>query len=206
MYKRQVRLQKIFCLLALIASALVFVYSLGLVTDLHDALRNAMPYESNPDRDYVAGARIFYDIQPFNNHLMLAGLGLIIISLGLYITQTHARRRYYIGNYVSTGIWVVAAVAVAGWMHKWTEFYKAQFQKNLDFAALAQFAEENKSLNLTANDTFWFDLHYAVMAILILMAAILVANVFWKINLMKQEAALLAGAPAKEKGRAPAKI
>ena len=206
MYKRQVRLQKIFCLLALIASALVFVYSLGLVTDLHDALRNTMPYENNPARDYVAGARIFYDIQPFNNHLMLAGIGLILVSLVLYITQTHVRRRYYIGNYVATGLWAVAAVAVSFWMNHWANFYKGQFQKNLDFEALAKFAEENKSLNLTANDTFWFDIHYAVMGILILMAAVLVANVFWKISLMKQEAALLAGAPAKEKGRASAQI
>lgn len=201
MYKRQVRLQKAFCLLALIASALVFVYALGLVTDLHDALRNAMPYENNPAEDYVAGARIFYDIQPFNNHLMLAGLGLILLSLGLYITQTHARRRYYIGNYCATGIWVVAALAVSGWMHHWVEFYKTQFQTTLDFEALAEFAESSKSLKLTANDTFWFDLHYAVMAIVILMAVVLVANVVWKISLMKQEAALLAGAPVEAKAK-----
>ena len=205
MYKRQVRLQKVFCLLALIASALVFVYSLGLATDLYDAFYKTMPFPEDESMDVVAGARIFYHIQPFNNHLMLAGLGLMIISLGFYITQTQNRRRYYIGNYCATGIWVVAAVAVAGWMHKWAQFYKAEFQR-VDFAKLEELYGGSDSLILTRNDTFWFDIHYAVMAALILMSVVMVANVFWKISLMKQEAALLAGAPAKEKGRASAQI
>ena len=206
MYKRQVRLQRIFCLLALIASALVFVYSLGLVTDLYDSLYTTIPNANNLDKTYVEGSRIFYDIQPFNKHLMPVGLGLILISLGLYITQTHARRRYYIGNYVATGVWVAAAVAVSFWMHKWVTFYKVQFQTQLNFEELAAYAEKFNTMPLTRNDTFWFDIHYLVMAVLLVMAAVMVVNVIWKINLMKQEAALLAGAPAKEQGSAPAKI
>ena len=205
MYKRQVRLQKFFCLLAIIASALVFVYSLGLVTDLYEALYGTMPYPEIPEEDYIAGARIFYNIQGFNTQLMLSGLGLIIVSLGLYITQTHKRRRYYIGNYCATGIWVAAALGVCGWMHVRIQAFKAEFLK-IDFAALAEYAETKKKVALTADDTFWFDIHYAVMAIVILVCAVLVANVFWKISLMKQEAALLAGAPAKEQGSAPAKV
>ena len=206
MYKRQVRLQKIFCLLALIASALVFVYSLGLVTDLYDALYTTIPNANNLEKTYVEGSRVFYDIQPFNKHLMPVSLGLILISLGLYITQTHTRRRYYIGNYVATGVWVVAAVAVSFWMNHWVNFYKAQFQETVDFDGLAAYAQEFGTMPLTKNDTFWFDIHYLVMAVVLVMAAVMVINVIWKINLMKQEAALLAGAPAKEEGSAPAKV
>ena len=42
MYKRQMTLQRVVCILALIASALLFVYSLGLMTDLYDALYSTM--------------------------------------------------------------------------------------------------------------------------------------------------------------------
>lgn len=204
MYKRQMRLQKVFCLLALIASALVFVYSLGMVTDLYDALITTIPDPDFLDEAYVTGARVFYDIQPFNHQLMLAGLGLIIISLGLFITNTQSRRRYYIGNYLATGIWVAASVAVAGWAHYWVQTFKHQFQTTVDFGQLAEYAQENKTLLLTAEDTFWFDLHYLVLGFLVLMCVVMVANVFWKISLMKQEAALLAGATDKA-GSAPAK-
>ena len=202
MYKRQVRLQKIFCLLAIIASALVFVYSLGLVTDLYDALQKAMFDPTDFTKSDITGAKIFYDIQPFNNHLMLAGLGLIILSLGLYITQTHARRRYYIGNFVATGIWAVAALGVAGWMHHWVAFYKHQFQTTVNFAELADYSAKFNTLLMTKDSTFWFDIHYAVMGVLVVMAVVLVANAVWKVSLMKQEAALLAGAPAPEKAKA----
>ncbi len=205
MYKRQVRLQKVFCLMAIIASALVFVYSLGFATDLYDSLYTAMYNPKNHLESSVTGAVIFYDIQPFNDHLMLAGLGLIILSLGLFITNTHSRRRYYIGNYVATGIWAVAALGVAGWAHMWVQTYKHQFQTTVNFDELAAYAQSSGTPLLTANDTFWFDIHYLVVGVLVLMAAVLVANVFWKVSLMKQEAALLSGAPA-QKGSAPAKI
>ena len=75
----------------------------------------------------------------------------------------------------------------------------------MNFDELAAYAESSKTPVLTANDTFWFDIHYLVAGILVIMAVVLVANVFWKISLMKQEAALLSGAPAQE-GSAPAKI
>lgn len=201
MYKKQVKLQKVFCLMAIIASVLVFAYSLGLVTDLYDSLYTAMYNPNNPDDSAVTGARIFYDIQPFNNQLMLAGLGLIILSLGLFLTNTHIRRRYYIGNYVATAIWSVAAVAVTVWGHIQVEVFKHQFLTTVNFEELKAYAERSKSYY--TDSTFWFDVHYLVLGVLLLVAVILVANVIWKVSLMKQEAALLAGSPAElEKGAA----
>ncbi len=190
MYKRQVSLQKVFCFLAIIVSAAVFFYALGLVTDLHDALKDTMPYVSNPNEDYVQGARIFYDIQPFNQQLMLAGLGLMLLSLGLFLTNTHTRRRYYIGNYISTALWVVASLAVVVWAHIRIEAFKTQFVTTVDFAGLKEYAESFGSYY--TESTFWFDIHYLVFGLVIVVAAILVANIFWKLNLMKSEAALLA--------------
>lgn len=178
--------------MALIASALVFVYSLGMVTDIYDSLYTA--------KGYVTGAEIFDAIQPFNNQLMLAGLGLIILSVGLFITNTHVRRRYYIGNYVATAIWSVAAVAVAAWGHIQVEAFKHQFLTTVDFAELKDYAERFKTLY--TESTFWFDAHYVVLGVLLLTAIILVANVVWKIKLMKQEADLLAGSAAKTQSSA----
>lgn len=195
MYKKQVKLQKVFCLVAIIASALVFAYSLGLVTDLYDSLYTTMSNPNNYDISEVTGARIFYDIQPFNNQLMLAGLGLIILSLGLFLTNTHTRRRYYIGNYIATAIWSVAAVAVTVWGHIQVEAFKHQYLTTVNFDELKVYAE--KFNGYYTDSTFWFDAHYLVLGLLLLAAVILVVNVIWKISLMKQEAALLAGPAAK---------
>lgn len=195
MYKKQVKLQRVFCMIALIASVLVFAYSLGLVTDIYDSLYTA--------RGYVTGAEIFDDIQPFNNQLMLAGLGLIILSLGLFLTNTHIRRRYYIGNYVATAIWSVAALAVAVWGHIQVEAFKQQYLTTVNFAELKDYAERFKTLY--TQSTFWFDAHYVVLGVLVLAVVILVANVIWKISLMKQEAALLNGSAAKSQSGAAAK-
>ncbi len=191
MYKRQVRLQKIFCLLAIVVSAAMFLYSLGLVTDLHDALKSTMFDPNNPLQTEVTGAKIFYDIQPFNQSFMLASLGLILLALGLFITNTHTRRRYYIGNFVATALWSVAAVAVSVWAHTQIEAFKYQFQTTVDFEALAVYAQRMKSLALTADSTFWFDVHYVLFGLLLLVVVTLVANVFWKLSLMKQEAELV---------------
>ena len=65
MYKKQMTLQRIVCYALLIAAALVFVYSLGLVTDLYDSLFN---YADATKKKYVEGAEIYYNIQPFNKH------------------------------------------------------------------------------------------------------------------------------------------
>lgn len=195
MYKKQVKLQKPFCLLALIASVLVFAYSLGLATDLYDSMYTA--------RGAVTGAEIFDDIQPFNHQLLLAGLGLIILSLGLFLTSTHVRRRYYIGNYLAVALWSVAAIAVTAWSHVQVEAFKHQFLTQVNFAELKAHTEAFKTLY--TESTFWFDVHYLVMAVVLLTVAILVGNIFWKLSLMKQEAALLAGPGAAQTDGAAAK-
>ena len=46
MYKKQLTWQKILCFAALAACGLMFVYSLGLSTDLYDGLFYALPEEA----------------------------------------------------------------------------------------------------------------------------------------------------------------
>lgn len=187
MYKRQVKLQKLVCLFALIAGVAVFAYALGFATDLYDAFYEAVSMKTFKSK--VPGGELLYLIQPFNSQLLMAGVGLILLAVLLFITSTHTRRRYYIGNYVSTGLYAVAAVAVPVWAHMWIEAYKAYFLTNVDFAAFKEYAEKRNSLY--TESTFWFDAHYVVFAVLILAAVLLVANAIWKVSLMKQEAKLL---------------
>ena len=188
MYKKQMKLQKILCLLAIFSSALVFIYSLGLMTDLYDSLYNTMTDPSDLTKTSVPGSIIYYDMQGFNNTFMIAGLGLILLSCLLFLTNTHSRRKYYVGNYVSTALQAIANVAVAVWAHGQLLAYRAQFLE-IDFQALAKHAKRWKSLY--TESTFWFDIHYAVFGILLVVTALLVGNALWKSSLMKQERLLI---------------
>ena len=188
MYKKQMKLQKILCLLAIFSSALVFIYSLGLMTDLYDSLYNTMTDPSDLTKTSVPGSIIYYDMQGFNNTFMKAGLGLILLSCLLFLTNTHSRRKYYVGNYVSTGLQAIANVAVAVWAHGQLLAYRAQFLE-IDFEALAKHAKRWKTLY--TESTFWFDIHYAVFGVLLVVTVLLVGNALWKYSLMKQERALI---------------
>lgn len=189
MYKRQMKLQKILCLLAILSSALVFIYSLGLMTDLYDSLYGTMTDPNDLTKTTVPGSIVYYDMQGFNNTFMKAGLGLILLSCLLFITNTHSRRKYYVGNFVSIALQAAANVAVAVWAHTQLQQYRAQFLA-VDFEALAKHAKRWKTLY--TQSTFWFDVHYGVFAILLVVTVLLVANAFWKQSLMKQERVLIA--------------
>lgn len=188
MYKKQMTLQKIVCLLAIIASALVFIYSLGIMTDLYDSLYDTMRDPKDLTSTTVEGSIVYYDMQDFNNSFLKAGLGLILLSCLLFLTNTHTRRKYYIGNYVATALQVIANVATAVWAHGQIEMYKAEFLQ-VDFEALAKHAARWKTLY--TESTFWFDVHYAVFAVLLAVSVLLVANALWKVSLMKNEKALI---------------
>ena len=188
MYKTQMKLQKILCLLAIAASTLVFIYSLGIMTDLYDSLYGTMTDPSDLTKTTVPGSIIYYDMQGFNNTFMKAGLGLILLSCLLFVTNTHSRRKYYVGNYVAIALQTAANLAVALWAHGQIVLFRAQFLE-IDFEALAKHAKRWKTLY--TESTFWFDAHYAVFGVLLVVTVLLAANALWKVSLMKQERALI---------------
>ena len=188
MYKKQVTFQKIVCLISLVAGALVFVYSLGLLTDLFDTLYSMIPNPNNLDSAKVQGARIYYDMQPFNRTLLRCSIGMILLSCVLFLTNTHSRRKYYIGNAVATALNVVAECAMAVWCHIQVTAFKAQYLTTVDFAEL----EKRLSRRGTYTDsTFWFDIHYLVCGVAILAAVLLIVNFVWKKKMMQEEQKLL---------------
>ena len=190
MYKKQLTVQKILCLAALIVSAVVFLYALGIMTDLYDALYDTMRNPNDVFQTDVPGSIVYYNMQEFNRVFRKYSSGLILLGVLLLVTNTHVRRKYYIGNYVATGLFAAASVAISIFGHIYIEIFKGQFLQ-VDFAALKEHAEMWGTLY--TESTFWFDLHYFVFALLIIVAVLLVANAVWKTRLMKEEQQLLHG-------------
>ena len=192
MYKKQMKFQKLICLAVLVASAILFLYSLGLVTDLYDALYGTMRDPNNIyDMNFtkVEGAWIFYEIQPFNKALTTVSIILLVCSLLPYITNTHSRRKYYIANYIAVGISSVANVAAAIWCTINVVKYRNQFLTTVDFEALKEYSE--KWNTLYTESTFWFDIGFVACALLIIVTALNIYNLIWKTKLMKEEKQLI---------------
>ena len=188
MYKKQVALQKVLCVGLLIVCALIFLYSLGIMTDLYDALYNTIRNPNKLENTTVTGSRIYYDMQPFNRNFLHAAIGMILLCVLLFLTNTHSRRKYYVGNYAAVGLFTAGGIAFALWAHKEIEAFKAQFLQ-INFEELAEHAAKKKSLY--TDSTFWFDIHYVIFGLLLLGILLLLINVIWKRKLMKDEQALI---------------
>ena len=206
MYKNQMKVQKLLCLLAVIVAAVLFLYSLGIMTDLYDTLyatlrittvENAETggYGLNVTERSVAGAKVYTSMQSLNQWLVTASIVYILLAVLLFVTNTNVRRRYYIGNYVSIGLFTVASIYIVVYAHPYIEAFKARWLA-VDFAALKEFSEIYSTAY--TESTLWFDLHYGVFALMIVEALLLVACAVWKVMLMREEAKLIeAGKEAK---------
>ena len=188
MYKKQVAFQKVVCFAALAAAALFFVYSLGIMTDLYDTLYPMIPNPNNLDSAKVSGARIYYDMQPFNRTLLRASLGMIILSCALFLTNTHSRRKYYIGNLIATVVNAAAEVIMAVWCHIEVNAFRNQYLTTVDFASLEK---RLSRLGTYTDSTFWFDIHYFVCVLAVCAAVLLIVNYIWKKKMMREERDLL---------------
>ena len=188
MYKKQMKCQKAVCLLCMISSVIVFLYALGIMTDLYDSLYSTMMNPADLTQTTVPGSIVYYNMQEFNSVFLKYSIGLILLACLLYITNTHIRRKYYIGNYVAAALFAIANINIAIWAHQYIEIFKAQFL-NVDFEALKKHAELWKTTY--TESTFWFDIHVAVFAISLIASAALVGVVFWKVSLMKEEQKLI---------------
>lgn len=189
MYKKQLTLQKILCLLAIASSAIIFLYALGIMTDLYDTLYSTMRNPADLTQTDVPGSIVYYNMQNFNAYFLKCSIVLILLACLLFITNTHIRRKYYIGNYLAVGAFAAANFYVAIESHGYIEAYKERFLR-VDFEALKAHADLWKTAY--TESTFWFDVHYAVFAVSLLVSVALVLCTIWKIRLMKQEKALIA--------------
>ena len=189
MYKKQLVFQKYACLFAVIAAAMSFVYSLGIITDIYDSLYSTMMNPNDLTQTFVPGSIIYYDMQAFNKSFMSASIVLILTACLLYLMNTQVRRKYYIGNYFAIGVYSIATLGVTVWSHLQIEAFKVQYLTTVDFEALKSFAEMWGKPYIES--TLMLDLHYVVAAAAVLSVAVLVGNMIWKIQLMKAEDALI---------------
>lgn len=189
MYKKQMTFQRIVCFIALAACAVVFLYSLGLLTDLYDTLYPTMMDPEDISQTWVPGSQIYYEMQDFNSNLLKIGIALILASLFLFITNTHKRRKYYIGNYIASGLNFAAYIGASVWALPIIVQYRTQYLTTVDFDALRSFSELWKTRY--TDSTFWFDASIFVFALLIAAAMLIIANLIWKIIMMKEEKRLI---------------
>lgn len=187
MYKKQMTLQRITSFILLAAAVLVFVYSLGIMTNLHDTLALVSTYAES-SRNYVKGATIFLEMQPFNRELTTAGIILILSAVALFVFRSNDRRKYYIANYITIGINAVANVAVSVWALINVFAYKAQYLQ-IDFEKLKTVAEKYDVLY--NKSTFWFDASIVVFGFVFLATALSIANLVFKVILMRAEKKLI---------------
>ena len=193
MYKKQMTFQRVVCFLVLVVGVLAFLYSLGMMTDLYDTLYSMISDPSDLDNSKVAGARIYYDMQGFNRTLLRCSIGMIVLACLLFITNTHSRRKYYVGNLVATCVNAVAEVALAFWMHAQVAAYRVQYLTTVDFTELRRRLERRGTYT---DSTFWFDIHTLIFVLLIVAAVLLIVNFIWKKRLMQGEKELLRGGKA----------
>lgn len=189
MYKKQMTAQRVLCMAAIIVSAAFFIYTLGIMTDLYDSLYDTMRNPNDLTQTDVAGSILYYAMQGFNRTLLMLSIVQILLGALLFLTNTHSRRRYYIGNFAATALFAAGAVYNSIYAHINIEDAKRQFLHNVDFAALKEHAEMWGTLY--TESTFWFDLHYLVFGLLLAASALLVANAVWKVSLMKGEQKLV---------------
>ncbi len=202
MYKKQMTFQRIVCMAVLVSCVLVFAYSLGLMTDIYDSLYSAFdPDLFDPTVDlstvppeelpawgvYVNGAEIYYDMQDFNSAFTKVGIAMIVVSLVLFVTNTHSRRKYYIGNFIAVAIVSICNIGCVLWLMPQLMAFKAQYLQ-IDFNQLKEFTDSTRGQTARYCDsTFWFDVSYFVFGVVILAVVLLIANLVMKVILMNAE-------------------
>ena len=190
------KLQRIISYLCLAACALVFIYSLGLATDVY-----FLYSLESLDGIVIPGADMFYKLQPFNKELTAAGLVILIISVLSLVFNNHTRRKYYFANYLTVAVSSVANVFVGVWSLINVLEYKRLFL-NIEFEAISAIKDSvppsvllNKGVdpeNLAGPySTFWFDAVWFVSAVLLIATLLNIANAVFKTVLMSKEKQLL---------------
>lgn len=188
MYKKQMIFQRIVCWALLIAAALVFVYSLGLMTDLYDSLYTTIRSVKNLDKTTVPGSRIYYDMQEFNTSFTNISVVLVLVTLFLFVTNTHSRRKYYVGNFVATALSTVSNIGISVWAIGQITAFKTTYLQ-IDFDALLAHSESTGSYY--TDSTFWFDASFVVFGLLLLLTVLLIVNLILKMIVMKEEKRLI---------------
>ena len=198
--KAQMKFQKWMCLVMLIAGALgllyAFCYMTGSLSELGQNINPGTTHTSKfTAKQGLNDALLYDDIQGFNTLMMYFGIAMILLAVVLYITASNKWRNYYVSNYVATGLCAGGNIVMSLVCLIMNASWRSEFLK-VDFESWKAFNDTGVELGLITeahygDSTAWFDVGFAVYAIIIVASVLLVLNLIWKIMLMKGEKQLL---------------
>ena len=194
----------------LAAAVLMFIVTLGMSTDLYGILYPCVSEELGRELElsgpyeYVTGAAVYLNIQPFNKLAVRLCIGLIVISLLSFVAQTHVRRKYYLFNYITTAVVAVAFIAISAYILSQVIMWKETFLTKVDFdseskKSLVNFAASTigKARGVTySKSTLWLDFNIVAAIITIISSVLYCLNAVWKFILERNEEKLLSESQA----------
>ncbi len=192
MYKRQMKAQKILSYLLIAVAVILFIATIGMSTDLYEILYPCYDPEY-PDSIDVEGATLYYEIQDFNKLAVRLAIVLIVVSLLIFISCSHTRRKYYLFNYIATGVIAAVFIAISTYIMVGVLNYKTRFLTEVNFDQLKTFAEgAGKNYGaIYSKSTFWLDFNIFGCVLVIVSAVLAVLNAVWKFILERNEKMLL---------------
>lgn len=180
--KLQMKVQKILCTVSILLAAITFAFSLGISTDVYQ-LMLAGEYG-------VETGGLYKVVQDFNHQFVILCIVMILLSTGLFVTNTNTRRNYYISNYVAivlnflfnTITSIICIVQISS--------FRETFLTKVDFEMWEIVHKMISEIRFTTS-TFWFDINILMLSLVIICSILLMLNLIWKILLMKKEKELL---------------
>lgn len=201
--KAQMKFQKLLTLLTLVMAAIGLVYALSFFS----GNLSYMLYYTNKSLmgSVYEGTSVvdgFVNLgQTFVSLMIAFAIAAIVATAFVYLTATHSRRKYYVTNYIATGIIIAVCIAIAAvgiiFMSLLLgEFFAIDWKGTL--AEQIAWAIARGSGKEVTQSTTIFILGYVVYGIILVNGLAWILNLVWKIKLMQGEKALLQGGVVKE--------
>ncbi len=199
----QMKFQKMAVTFALITAILTFVYAYAIFsTDFY-------PMAMYPDYFYyseqlVFGELFYFFVQDFNRTLATLSLIFILVAVSLYLFQNQKRRRYYITNYVTTGLFCLYAIGYSVYALINLVLYNLDYA-SIDFQAVIDSIGsptiKQNFIDSVPTSTATFMIGYIIFALVLAVAVLLIINAIWKYKSIKAEDALYAEEDAQIRAR-----
>ena len=194
----QMKFQKFAVWFAFIMAVVTFFYAYSFATPFYQlSQQTAQTYLND------TGKGFFDNIQPFNRLLAIFSIAFIVLSLTLFISMSHKRRRYYVFNYVAAGVYTAAGASYGVFavisILKWSKEYAkinfnevvAAMKEEIEYAREALKPALQQELDQFVADvptsTPVFAIGIVVFAVVLVAAGLLVFNCIWKAKNMKKE-------------------
>ena len=185
--KTQMRFQKILMLVTLIVAALSFVYALAFCSGT--VYQYGTLYLQSSGKERVPGAADLFLVSQYDNGILITlSIVFIVVTVLHYIAASQKRRKYYVTNYVATGIVVLYQIIFAVLLIVYVSEVFSLFNA-IDRAA-AEDAYLRDDFKYSAIN---FIMGYVLVGVVVVNAVALILNLVWKIKLMQGEKKLLEG-------------